>query len=319
MRKNHFRILTGIAFAFQSFSVIAQHTPPSLYGDSINYVRTWSATVPETNTSTLRSKSLQDVKQTTQYLGGLARPVESVTKQGSLATGNSAVDLVTANEYDARGLETYTYGAFAADGTNGNTHISDGLYKNRPFGQFSTFMTSLYNNQSGESYFYTQTNFEASSLARTEKVMAPGNNWVGNSKGVQTKYYLNTSTDDVKKWKVNDVSNSWGTYSCLDINSNPVSYATSTLTKIVTIDEHQNQVIVFKDKYDHVILKKVQLTSYADDGNGKDYNGWLCTYYIYDDIGNLRCVVQPVGVDLLRGHGWDMAWNSNVIMAEKCF
>src|SRR5689334_19956260 len=66
----------------------------------INYVRTWESTAPETNPNTLMTRPLRDVKQTTVYLDGLGRPVESVMKQGSFVTNGNAVDLVTPNYYD---------------------------------------------------------------------------------------------------------------------------------------------------------------------------------------------------------------------------
>ncbi|WP_222840111.1 RHS repeat-associated core domain-containing protein [Flavihumibacter stibioxidans] len=39
-------------------------------------------------------------------------------------------------------------------------------------------------------------------------------------------------------------------------------------------------------------------------GAGSNHSGWLCTYYIYDDLNNLRAVIQPEGVKLLDGNSW---------------
>ncbi|MCP9752803.1 RHS repeat-associated core domain-containing protein [Ferruginibacter sp. HRS2-29] len=87
--------------------------------------------------------------------------------------------------------------------------------------------------------------------------------------------------------------------------------------KTVTVDENGKQVIEFKDKSGSVILKKVQLTATADDGTGSDHPGWTCTYYLYDDIGNLRCAIQPKGVELVRAAGWVLI--NTTILAEQCF
>jgi YD repeat-containing protein len=86
----------------------------------------------------------------------------------------------------------------------------------------------------------------------------------------------------------------------------------------MSVDEKNNQVIEFKDKEGKVILKKVQLTAAADDGSGRDHTGWLCTYYVYDDLNNLRCVIQPRGVEILVAANWAAA-TLTAILPEQCF
>ncbi|HRQ49376.1 MAG TPA: hypothetical protein PLR74_02505, partial [Agriterribacter sp.] len=137
---------------------------------------------------------------------------------------------------------------------------------------------------------------------RVTEVFAPGNNWAGTTgqtqeadrKSVKTKYYANTAIDAVRIWNV-----AIGSFGSLSSYTSPGAYPAGELYKTISVDEQNNQVVEFKDKEGKVVLKKVQLTAAADDGAGKNHDGWLCTYYIYDDLNNLRCVVQPRGVELL--------------------
>lgn len=92
-------------------------------------------------------------------------------------------------------------------------------------------------------------------------------------------------------------------------------YTAGELYKNVSVDENGKQVIEFKDKEGQVVLKKVQLTATADDGNGKDHIGWLCTYYVYDNLNQLRCVIQPRDVDLIS-FNWLL---NDASLAEQCF
>src|SRR5204863_2088959 len=117
-------------------------------------------------------------------------------------------------------------------------------------------------------------------------------------------------TDSVRIWNVTDVTNNFGTYASSSI------YAASTLFKNSTLDENGKQVIEFKDKEGKVLLKKVQLTAAADTGTGKGYTGWLCTYYIYDNLNHLRCVIQPRGIEQLDSGSWSL---TSTILAEQCF
>ncbi|HSK13741.1 MAG TPA: hypothetical protein VK907_11030, partial [Phnomibacter sp.] len=142
--------------------------------------------------------------------------------------------------------------------------------------------------------------------------MAPGNNWVGSTRGVSQGYHINTAIDAVRIWNAsNPALGSWGAY------TTPGAYPAGQLYKNITSDEHGKQVIEFKDKSGQVILKKVQLTAANDNGQGSGHDGWICTYYIYDDFGSLRCVVQPEGVKWLSTNGWNLS--NATILAEQCF
>ena len=310
----------------------AQQSPPAAYpsGTQVSFIRTWDATAPEQEGNNLMTRPLKDVKQATQYFDGLGRPLQTVIKKGSLETSSGTLaDMVSASVYDEFGREQYKYLPSPANNTGGNASITDGAFKLNPFQQQATFMTAQYGTQ-GESYFYSKTNFEASPLNRVQESFAPGNSWAGtsgdpvenNRHSVKAKYWINTATDDVKKW---DVFNSAGGYGVYDV---PVTggvaafYPAGELLKNATADEHGKQVIEFKDKEGKVILKKVQLTATADDGSGSGYTGWLCTYYIYDDLNNLRCVIQPKGVEQLYQQNWPSSQNTtfwNILLAEQCF
>ncbi len=281
-----------------------------LPGTLTNYVRTWDATAPEQNPNTLMTRPLKDVKQATQYFDGLGRPLQTVIKQGSLKTGVAPTDLVSANVYDEFGREAYKFLPYAET----TSTAEDGAFKLTPFTKQAAFYNSsntsspIYNQ--GETFFYSKTNFEASPLNRPEKTMAPGNNWVGNNRGVEVKYWINTAIDEVRIWNVTNVANTFGTYATTGF------YAAGELYKNVTIDEHGKQVIEFKDKEGKVILKKVQLTAAEDNGTGANHTGWLCTYYLYDDLNNLRCVVPPLCTEAI-GINWLLT--DAFTIAELCF
>jgi len=282
-------------------------TPGTAFAQ-VNSVQTWIATAPETDPNHLTTRPLSDVKLVTHYFDGLGRPAQTVARQGSLetSTGNN-YDLVSVMGYDNIGRQNITYLPFVANTT-------DGSYQSSAV----TAQAAYYNNGTnpiagqGETgaNAHSLINFESSPLNRPVMTLAPGNSWVGNGVGSHTDYYSNTSTDDVRMWSVTNAAiGSFGTYTM-------GSYPVGVLEKTVTTDENANQVISFKDVEGRVVLKKVAAGAVPDNGSGSGYNGWLCTYYIYDILGNLRAVIQPTGVQALAGNGWSL---TPTILAEQCF
>jgi RHS repeat-associated protein len=310
-----FLILVGCTLSAQD----ATPVKPANYTGPINYIRTWDVMAPTTDANAVTGMSLRQAKMTTQYIDGLGRPVETVVRQGSLSTGNSPVDMVSAQTYDEFGREIRKYLPFAS---NGSGQTNNGSFETDPFDQQVNFYSDINSNSpikgQGETFYYAKTEYEPSPLNRIDRNYAPGNSWVGgNGKGIKIKYWINTDADGVRIWNVTDVANDFGTYSLSTYNNG--IYPAGTLYKNVTQDENDKQVIEFKDKEGKVILKKVQLTAANDGGLGSGYDGWLCTYYIYDDLGQLRCVIQPEGVKTIAQNGWDLNYNSGVLLAEQCF
>ncbi len=174
--------------------------------------------------------------------------------------------MVSAVVYDEFGREQYKYLPFGANNAGSNPSINDGLFKANPFQQQAQFYNNQLTGQSGETnvgpnnlnWAYGQTTFEASPLNRVQETFAPGVSWVGtnpqaseaNRHSIKTKYYFNTPSDDVKQWRVDDVTNSWGTYTVTGV------YTAGQLYKTISVDEQDKQVIEFKDKEGQVILKR---------------------------------------------------------------
>lgn len=305
------RTLFGSIACLLVSAVTAQQVTPVPYKSTVkpSYVRSWEAAAPEKNGNTLTGRPVKDVRQSTQYFDGLGRPIQIVVKQGSQATGKTAGDFVSPVEYDAFGREVYSYLPFAANATGGNTSLNDGQFKYNPFQQDSVFNKLQY---PGETFYYSKKNFESSPQSRELESYAPGNSWVGSEnnpdanarRNISNLYLVNSVSDSVRIWN-------WAGSSFTSTSM----YADGLLFKNVSIDEHKKQVIEFKDKTGNTILKKVQIATTPSSG----HTGWLCTYYLYDELDNLRLVIQPKGVELLMGNSWNLAALSGSILNEFCF
>jgi len=296
----------------------AQYLPsPATYPGTtiVNYIRSWDGQAPETDPANLVTRPLRDVGQRTRYLDGLGRDLQTIIRQGALATGQSPVDVVMPSVYDEMGREVYKFLPSSASSLGTNTSVNDGNFKLNPFDQQVSFYNTLLFGQSGETnvgpnqltWAYHKVNYEPSPANRILESYAPGAAWVGSESGtarhnVGTQYWVNTPTDAVRIWKVTNSASidQFATY------STTATYAAGQLHKLVTTNEIGKQVIEFRNNEDVTILKKVQLTATADDGSGSDHGGWICTYYIYDDQNLLRAVLQPRAVEILPGNGWQI-------------
>jgi hypothetical protein len=248
--------------------------------------------------------SAADRLQQVGYLDGLGRPIQNITIKGSQGTK----DIVVAVEYDNYGREVKKFLPYVDSGTTYGSLRTDATTKQAWYYNASNTLSDA----SKDSRPYSQSLIEFSPLSRPRETGAVGATWQpGGGHVVKILERLNTAIDSVRLWNVT-VNATVGNFSSY---ASPSVYSANELHKTIIIDEHGNQVIEYKDKEGKAILKKVQLTATADPGTGSGHTGWLCTYYLYDDQNNLRCVIQPRGVELIAS-SWVLPaalfWLSNV-------
>ena len=168
--------------------------------------------------------ALGDVKQTNQYFDETGRLYQTVQKQGSLVTTTNAnVDLITPFAYDPNGRQVFNYLSYPSAVATGAADVN-------PLPNQNAFNASLFQSQ-GDNFYYGQTNYEPSPLARVNGVTAPGNNWTGGDRGNQALKTTNTADDQVLAWVVS-LSGTPGVFSSYSYTS---YYAAGMLEKSIAL------------------------------------------------------------------------------------
>jgi hypothetical protein len=225
--------------------------------------------------------------QVTNYLDGLGRSVQQVSKQTATPASGSTIwgDKVQFSVYDAMGREPSIYLPYS-------TTNQPGSYKTNP----TTDQTAYYANAStyNETSAYSSITFDNSPLNKIMKMKEPGTSWAA-SAGSSVLYDMNTAADNVQIWGVDYVQG--------DAPVHVGTYGVNSLYVNTSIDVNGNQVVEYTNKSGQLILKKVQAVPTPAD----TYTGWICTYYVYDDFGQLRFEIEPEGVKYLYANSWSFA------------
>lgn len=267
--------------------------------DDINYVR-------EIEVKTTGVQSFQQIdalpnsqkEQSTTYFDGIGRVLQRInTATASPQSGGSQWgDQVNIEHYDAYGRATKQYLTYA-------TVTNPGKYKTNTIAEQQQYYSTVYNETSA---FHTVT-FDNSPLEKIRNVKQAGTTWSA-SAGFSQWREMNGVNDEVHKFDVDYIQGNGPVHAGV--------YDNKTLFKDVQTDVGGKQIIEFSDKFGRIILKKVQL----EDNPASFYSGWICTYYIYDEFGQLRHVLQPEAVKYLANNSWSFAGtNGQQVLNELCF
>jgi len=270
-----------------------QSSPNVLNGftPSQNYIVTRMFRAPVKTADLSKIRSIEDENQRIEYFDGLGRPIQRVEVMAS----PTFKDIVQHVAYDGFGRETHKFLPYAGKSNNGSFKISakDSLehyYKSA--GSVPGKLTGWDTHVVKTDYPYANTVFENSPLNRVLEQGSPGEPWqpVAN-RGIATT----TGRTVVSEYGTNSsVSSTRDTVRIWEVTSEGASasghYATGRLYRTTIKDENwvdtagrAGTVDEYNDFQDRVVLKRVWETS----------NKFLDTYYVYDDLGNLRYVLPP--------------------------
>jgi len=287
-------------------------------GKKVNYVRTFTSTIPEKNPNVIVSKASElggGVLENTQYLDGLNRIIQQNDKNASQegdGTGNpwvTARDIISINRYDfdasqQANIKNLEYMPFPFKGTG--TDYTNG-FLSAGFQLQQSFWQSEY---PGENYYYNETRTERSPLGRVEKSLGQGSAFVGANIGVSVVQELSNINENVMPWRIESAS-------AFTPPLTSIPYSTGKLFKTISIDEKGKKTYTYTDFGGKTILKKVQEKEAGPDLDENGHNGWLCTYYVYDDLDQLRVIITPKAVKYLQSSGF--VFSSVDVYQELCF
>lgn len=263
--------------------------------DVLNSISTFIPLNAISSESKVRTQPVDSVVKSTNYFDGIGRSLQSVLWQGS-PLKNDIVQPVT---YDGLGREHRKYLPVSTNTTDGwyKTGILDAV------GNYAGLAASTYGNnlagkiaQDGRPFL--ETIFEASPSGRPIREFSPGADWFIQNKPVQHRYLFNTHStassstqEKVIAWKLDAAG--------LPIRATELTgyiqtggyYNTNQLSIKSALDERGNAVREYVNKTGQTVLKKVQVVN--DSTNLNSTTDWSLTYYIYDDFGDLRYVLQP--------------------------
>lgn len=251
-----------------------------------NYIltKTFRSAVKETQVASVRSIDLEN--QSIQYFDGLGRLVQTV----QLMASPTYKDIVQHVEYDALGRETVKYlphvGQLNNDGSFKTTSAVDQLAY---YGLSNTWDPAV----TKTAQPFAVSVLENGPLSRVTEQGAPGVMWqpISNrgsatttGRTVAMDYGANIA-NDVRLWKVTATGGA----------SSTAYYAVNTLSKKVVKDENWTSaqgragtVEEYSDMAGRTVLKRVWETT------AKSLN----TYYVYDDMGDLRYVIPPIVTEI---------------------
>jgi len=230
-----------------------------------NYVKVYKAqTEISGDLSTHTDKN--EVTVTIIYYDGLGREIQSISKESSPL----GKDIVSFSKYDDFGRKTVNYLPYVANQTTGAS-VSD------PVAAQLSFYQTMFGSADGSKPF-SKLILELSELSRPLEQGSPGADWQPGTNHTIKKEYLTNDAGDVLLFSYNPATDT--------ISKDPPYYNAYSLTCTKTTDEHQNDVLEYVDKEGRTVCKKVK----APDGV------YACTYYLYDDFGQLVMVLPPEAV-----------------------
>ena len=271
--------------------------------NNINYIINKTIQTPGKKTvADLTNLTRNEISQATTFLDGLGRPVQTIAGEASPDGG----DIIQPIEYDVRERTAKVYLPYQSIAGLGSYRSSATTAQ----GQFYAYP---WDDIADDTAPYARTVFENAPSARVVEAGAPGAVWQpGSRHTTSTVERSNASNEGIKKLTYNlQTSKPY----CLG------TYASTELAVTQTTDEHKATTLVYTNSEGQIVAKKshaYNTSNLTDIGaRGQSSIGvptsidesriqsvdtspyYVTTYYVYDELGSLRTVIQPEGIKKL--------------------
>ncbi|RYD95980.1 MAG: hypothetical protein EOP54_14790, partial [Sphingobacteriales bacterium] len=256
-------------------------------------------------------------KRTVNYLAGGGKTIQSIVPAFS-RTDNQYNSLYSATD-DRTTVDRYTFQAFPINGNvvdyEQNALYWSEDYHNTSFKYPEEGAANLMRGVSAGRLTNSSTPSE-----RSYTTFMPGLSRIGQNRGVKTSLVINKaaqSTPNTEELAAYNIK-IW------DIGSNglPVSTATypaGSLNGTVTISPDGSYKWIFANEVGNPVYEAtlIKIESTVTPPNMVTTTPvYAYTYYVYDDMNNLRFVLPPKAVSYARSNGWNI---SSGVLAELCF
>lgn len=267
--------------------IITDQLPPDFQtGVKVNYTKKTTLLKPVSDPSLVNGLDLPDVSTEITYTDGLARPLQKIAKKAARDYG----DIIALTYYDSFSRHNIQPLIYTYLGVNDGSFKKDGYSSQQAFynNSIATADIAVGDNKNPYSKFL----IDDTSLYRKVISFAPGACKVGSNIGVSSKVMANELADGVVLWQYTSAG------------APPLSVGTWTDNSLYITeftDERGKRTREYKDKEGKIILTKKEAVAMPP-GNG--HVGWICTYFVYDDLGRLRNVISPKAVETIQNISW---------------
>lgn len=232
----------------------------------------------------------------TVYFDGLERAVQTVAKGTHYDEGNGQwYDMVNSLTYEAGGHLTKAMLPYATT---------------QNFGKFktdaATAQPQFYQSKYGEAHAYARIETDNSPEDRIIKTYGVGTSWGGTNLSTREDISAYAQNENVQRWSIG--------YNATDFPVSRGAYKDFALHKTEFFDEQNKKIITYTNKEGLIVLKKAQVAEGA--ALTVHHGGWNCTYFVYDDFGQLRVTIPAKAVDALMTNNWAF---SNDIFNGLCY
>lgn len=230
-----------------------------------NYVRVFRPATPVTSVPPYANLGTLPIQVTTTYYDGWGRPLQNVTRLNQFEPPLYV-------PYDNRASSTsLSYLPFS------DTTVAHALFSKNIYSKQDAYYDALYPTDTGTAYRTTVLS-NTNGISRIYSY-APGKEFTGERRGISMEVHIplsrSVSFDDVYDIRYNEAA---------DRLCKSGAYSYSEYTVKWTKGQDNQEVVEFINKGGQLLCKR------TPDGN----NGYLTTYYIYNDLGQLAFILPPI-------------------------